>query len=110
MKAPRGAKQGAPLLVMGRFIGALASAGALLAVAVGQGRNLATGNRVYFIGRGHQEGLTMTYAEPLLWRSAPSHLHPARMYLSPDQHSRIAATYDTAAFDTSSTPYQGGLC
>jgi hypothetical protein len=38
----------------------------------------------------------MNHAEPLFW-------HPARtrMSLSPDQHSRIAATFDTAAFDAS---------
>ena len=43
----------------------------------------------------------MTHAEPLLWRTALSDRHPARMSLSPEQHSRIAATYNRAAFDTS---------
>jgi hypothetical protein len=35
----------------------------------------------------------MNYAEPLSQR------HPARMPLSPQQHSHIAAAYDKAAFD-----------
>jgi len=37
----------------------------------------------------------MNYAEPLSQR------HPARMPLSPQQHSHIAAAYDKAAFDIS---------
>jgi len=37
----------------------------------------------------------MNYAEPLSQR------HPARMLLSPQQHSHIAAAYDKAAFDIS---------
>jgi hypothetical protein len=43
----------------------------------------------------------MNRAESLLWHTAHRHPVPARLFLSPDQHSRIAATYDTAAFDTS---------
>ena len=41
----------------------------------------------------------MNYAEPLPQR------HPARMPLSPEQHSHIAAAYDKAAFDTSLPAY-----
>jgi len=37
----------------------------------------------------------MNHFEPLSQR------HPARMSLRPEQHSRIAAAYDKAAFDTS---------
>jgi hypothetical protein len=37
----------------------------------------------------------MNYTEPLSQR------HPARMSLSPEQHSHIAAAYDKAAFDIS---------
>jgi hypothetical protein len=37
----------------------------------------------------------MNYAEPLSQR------HPMRMPLRPEQHSHIAATYDSAAFDIS---------
>jgi aminoglycoside/choline kinase family phosphotransferase len=37
----------------------------------------------------------MDHAEPL------SHRHPARMSLSPEQHSHVAAAYDKAAFDIS---------
>src|SRR5262245_66632543 len=51
---------------------------------------------------GPPRGPPMSYAEPLRWHSASSHSHPARrMSLSPEQHSRIAATYHTAAFDMS---------
>jgi hypothetical protein len=37
----------------------------------------------------------MNHAEPLSQR------HPARMPLTPEQHSHIAAAYDKAAFDIS---------
>jgi hypothetical protein len=37
----------------------------------------------------------MNYAEPLSQR------HSARMPLTPEQHSNIAAAYDSAAFDIS---------
>ena len=46
----------------------------------------------------------MSYAKPLLMSrggAANSQQHPARMSLSAEQHSLIAAAYDSAAFDVS---------
>jgi len=46
----------------------------------------------------------MTYAKPLFMSAgaaALSELHPTRMSLSAEQHSIIAAAYDSAAFDVS---------
>src|SRR5262245_8134654 len=46
----------------------------------------------------------MTYAKPLFMSAGAatlSELHPTRMSLSAEQHSLIAAAYDSAAFDVS---------
>src|SRR5262249_39632559 len=46
----------------------------------------------------------MTYAKPLFMSvgaATLSELHPTRMSLSAEQHSLIAAAYDSAAFDVS---------
>src|SRR5215813_8590646 len=46
----------------------------------------------------------MTYAKPLFMSAgaaALSELHPTRMSLSAEQHSLIAAAYDSAAYDVS---------
>jgi hypothetical protein len=61
--------------------------------------------RVAGVGGGQKRASHMTYAKPLFKSAGAAALypqdHPARRSLSAEQHSLIAAAYDSAAFDIS---------
>ncbi|HET7448584.1 MAG TPA: recombinase family protein [Methyloceanibacter sp.] len=67
-------------------------------------RNFSYRNRVCLIRRGPPRGPHMSYAKPLLMSrgaAASCQQHPARMSLSGEQRSHVAAAYEKAAADPS---------